>query len=92
MIDEKEKAVREANRQEERWQKLGGIVVDVQSLLRNLARLSPRHGSTERQRQFWERAATSAMLVSDAALAGVVSELNDECRAYFAQVPENFQP
>lgn len=89
------KELAQARSQEQRWQKVGGVVSDVMNLLENTARFhDPRQdeklGQLERERL--GRIRQMAMLVSYHALIGVLQELNDETRKYFGQNPDNFLP
>lgn len=85
----------QARFQERRFQNMGGVVSDVMNLLENTARLhDPRLDEKldERRREQMGRVRQMAMLVSRHALQGVLGELNDECRKYWSQNPDNFLP
>lgn len=84
MLNEQEKKLRQTNSEYEKWQRIGGVVIDVATLLENLARCNGQ-GLAPYDAEKLQHAKYSAALVASHALQSLMPELNDEATKHLKQ-------
>lgn len=88
MITTEERERKDANREADRWYKLGGIVFDVALMLESFARINGK-SLPEYDREKLATAQRMGMLVGNQALQTVLSALNDEQLKWHIAAQEN---
>lgn len=88
-MTEHERERKRKNREYEHWHRIGGVVVDVATMLEHLGRMGDNLADAY-EAEHIRAVKRTAVLVASHALRSLVGDLNNECTSHYVPSEEDF--